>query len=399
MPTLAGGFSPAKTTDYSSQPGFIGPQRIPQNVAPASYQGQTVYNVKPADLVIDKITEPKTKTSNTVVTTPSTGGFDMKYYPGWDPKAAQADWAATGGAKAQEYAINQGVNTGNENIERDYNDALMQADTAEQGVRGQAGQATTELQNQGQQVRTSLGEQQATANQGIDIQGQTATSSAKTAMMQARDLFRQQQQQNIAQLSALGLSSSSVMEGLAEKLGVETARRIGGVTGSLNEVLQNLSKERARVNDYAKTKLTELDKNLQTQIGSIQQQLLQGIRQIQDSRQLAATAKANSRANLMQQAQQQIGALQANAQQFAQQMQQWAIQKSTVLTDAQKGFTINPTDTTGLQNEITRVQGIKDASGQPLSYDISSGSQTGFLKLTPKSPSMKPYDPNADEDL
>lgn len=279
--------------------------------------------------------------------------------------------------------INAGVQSGNESIDRDYQNAISQADTAESGLRDQAGQATTELQNQGQQVRSSLENQRATAEQGVQSQETTAQGQAKTAMMQARDLFRQQQQQNIAQLSALGLSSSSVMEGLAEKLGVETARRIGGVTGSLDEVMQNLSKERARVNDYAKTKSLEVEQNLQTQIGSIQQQLLQGIRQIQDSKQLAATAKANSRANLMQQAQQQIGALQTSAQQFAQQMQQWALQKNSVLTDAQKGFTVNPADTTALQNEINRVGGISQ-QGMVNTPQVDYGTQTGYARVMPQ---------------
>lgn len=45
--------------------------------------------------------------AGTIKTTPnptnissSGSGFDMKYYPGWDPTAARADWVATGGSKA-----------------------------------------------------------------------------------------------------------------------------------------------------------------------------------------------------------------------------------------------------------------------------------------------------------
>lgn len=283
--------------------------------------------------------------------------------------------------------INQNVQSGNDSIERDFNDAIAQADTAEQGLRSQAGQATSELNTQGTQTRNALEQQRGTAEAGIAGQEQTAQTQAKTSMQQARDLFRQTQQQNIAQLSALGLSSSSVMEGLAEKLGVETAKRIGGVTGSLDEVMQNLSKERARVNDYAKTKLTELESNLQNQIAGIQSQLIQGIRQIQDSRQMAATAKANARADLMTQARNQLYNYQNAAQQFAQEMEQWRQTKESTLADASKQFTITPTDFTNLNNAQSNIQSITGVGGQLAGYQPSySIAPTGKFSttLTPK---------------
>lgn len=280
--------------------------------------------------------------------------------------------------------VNQNVNEGNDSIERDFQDALTQADTAESGLRSQASQATNEINTQGQQTQNALVAQQGTAEAGIQGQEQTAQTQANAGLRGARDLFRQTQQGNIAQLSALGLSSSSVMEGLAEKLGVETARRIGGINGSLSEVMQNLSKERARVNDYAKVKTTELQQNLQNQIASIQSQLMQGVKQISDSKQLAATAKANARADMMTQARNQIYQYQNAAQQFSQQLQQWSTAKSTALTDAAKGFTINPTDTTGLQNAITNVQNIKASGGGSLQPNIDIGPQTGYLRVTPQ---------------
>jgi hypothetical protein len=258
-------------------------------------------------------------------------------------------------SKTQIDALNNSVETLSGNFERDYNDALSQADTAEMGLRSQAGEATSELQRQAKATEADLASQQATGIEGVTSQEQLAQKQSKSALQQARDLFRQTQQGNIAQLSGLGISSSSVSEALAEKLGVETARRIAGVTGSRDEVLANLSKEKARINDFAATKKTQLAENLQAQIGSIQNSLLLGLKQVSDARQMAATAKANARATLLSQAQQQIGSLQANAQQFAQQLQQWATQKSTIITDAQKGFTISPTDTTGLQSALTEA--------------------------------------------
>ena len=160
-------------------------------------------------------------------------------------------------------------------------------------------------------------------------------------MQGARDLFRQTQQQNIAQLSALGLSSSSVMEGLAEKLGVETARRMAGLTGSYEEVTQNLAKESARVKNYAESKIRQVEENVGLQIKSIQSQIMDAIAQIGQQRNVAATAKASARADVLSQARQQIYNLQASAQTFAQQLQTWATQKAQSLADVNKEFTIS----------------------------------------------------------
>jgi signal transduction histidine kinase len=109
-------------------------------------------------------------------------------------------------------------------------------------LRSQAGTGEAQIGNEYAGVKTQLGAEQATKEQGVQSELSTSETQGKTAMQEARDLFRQTQQQNIAQLSGLGISSSSVAEALAERLGVETARRIAGVSGSINEVRTNATK-------------------------------------------------------------------------------------------------------------------------------------------------------------
>lgn len=258
--------------------------------------------------------------------------------------------------------INRSVDDLGSIIDRDYETTMGALAGQEDMLRNQAGLSQQEIRNQGASTKTAIGNEQGTREQGITTQEQTAQRQQASSLQQARDLFRQITQQNIAQLSAAGLSSSSVAEGLAEKLGVETARRIAGVTGSTNEIMQNLSTERARVRDYYTAKLSEVEQNMSTQIAGIQQSLLEGITQINSARQRAASDKANRRAELISNAQTQIAQLQAQAQQFQQSLQQWQAQRSQTLQDAQS-FVLNPTDFSQLNNYANQVAQLPSVGG------------------------------------
>lgn len=276
--------------------------------------------------------------------------------------------------------INQNVQAGNDSIERDYQDALNQASISEGSINAQGTNAQNEINTQAQATRNAVGNELTTAQAGVADQQSTANKTAASGMQGARDLFRQTQQQNIAQLSALGLSSSSVMEGLAEKLGVETARRIGGLTGSLEEVTQNLVKEGARVKDYAAQKLTEVESTVGNQIQSIRSQMIDSLNQINQNRQVAATAKASARADLMTQARTQIYQLQASAQTFAQQMQTWAAQKSSTLSNVNKEFTISQEGLGAAYTTALNSSGMPNISGFQNIPQVEQGSN-GMYKI------------------
>lgn len=220
----------------------------------------------------------------------------------------------------------------NEQLEADYNQAMNELSNQESGLRGQAGIAEGQISNEAATVRTKLGQEQGIKEQGVQASLSTAETQGKGAMQQARDVFRQTQQSNIAQLSALGISSSSVSEALAERLGVETARRIAGITGSLQEVRQNATNELGRIKGYFSERSTQLQEQVQLQKSQIQQGLIQGINSINSARQQAASDKAAQRSNLLSQVSQAIASLTQQHQQFQQALQQWAQQKSAALT-------------------------------------------------------------------
>jgi len=227
--------------------------------------------------------------------------------------------------------INQQQANGNSQIDSDYETSMGQLSGAEQGLRGQAGTAEGTITNEAAATRTQLGQEQAVQEQGAQATLSTAEKQGTSAMQQARDLFRQTQQSNNAQLSALGISSSSVSEALAERLGVETARRIAGVTGSLDEVRLNTTKELGRIKTYYEQKATQVQEWVANEKTKIQTTLMQGLNQINSARSQAASDKASARANLLSQVQNQIYSLTQQQQQFDQSLQQWAAQKSAAL--------------------------------------------------------------------
>lgn len=221
---------------------------------------------------------------------------------------------------------------GNAQIEADYNQSMGMLGNAESGLQQSATNAGNVIDTGAADTTNQLQNSQALGEQGVQSTVDLGQAQAKTAGMQARDVYRQTQQANSAQLSALGISSSSVTEALAEKLGVETARRIAGVTDSLSSLQLNAKKELTRISTYYTGQKDTLAKHVGDQKATIQSSLIQGLNQINSARSQAASDKSSARANLLSQTQTAIYNLTTQQQAFQQSLDQWAAQKSAALT-------------------------------------------------------------------
>lgn len=279
--------------------------------------------------------------------------------------------------------VNSQQQAGNSQIDQDYEIAMGALNSQEQGLRGAAETATGTIANEAAATKTSLGAEQATKEGSAMASQQTAEKQGKSAMQQARDVFRQTQQGNIAQLSAMGISSSSVSEALAERLGVETARRIAGVTGSIDEVRQNTTNELGRIKNYYSEKQTQVQDWVANEKSKINNQLLAGLSQINTARQTAAADKAKGRQELLSQVQNQVFQLQQQEQQFQQSLQQWAEQKAAALTPIVQ-------DPNYVQNLIAQTQNLNQqfqATGfvATPSFNVNQqGQYTGQINMQKK---------------
>ncbi len=296
------------------------PRQTVGRTTPTGYQTVTKPVISPSFQNIDTI---KANQGGNILGTSSTGGHS---------RLTQLGQMDRNPVQEEEYRLlQQGQDFGNQAIDQDYDQAMTMIGNQEQSLQGQAGLAQSQIDTEGQATRGELLNTQATAESAQQANLTTAETGAKSAMQQARDVFRQTQQTNNAQLSALGISSSSVAEALAERLGVETARRIAGVTGSLQEVRQNVSQELGRIRTYYQSKLENVQREVANQKAVINQSLMDGLRQLNAARGQAATAKSQARANLLQQTQSAMLELTRNQQEFENSMKRWAAEKAAAL--------------------------------------------------------------------
>jgi len=267
--------------------------------------------------------------------------------------------------------INQQVDNLGQSIDNDYNTTMSGLASQESSLQGRAGIATKQIDADYAPAQTELQNTQTQGLASLTKDEQSATSTAETGMMQARDLFREQQQTNSATLSALGLSSSSVMEALSERLGIETSRRIASLSSNLSDVVNNIKGEATRVKEYFGSKMADLETQVGASKSAIQEQLLAGVREINQARNVAASAKANQRIQLMSQAQSALADLQAKAQDFQQELTMWNQKKSAALDDAAK-FVVSPGDMSGLTAAAQGVGAISQTglSGYKPSFSI-----------------------------
>lgn len=262
---------------------------------------------------------------------------------------------STGGGGAQapafnpEQTINQNSNDLQGQADFEFDQALGLISQQEGALRSEAGVGVREQTLAGQQAGSRAGQAKQAQLSGLESEGQTAEKTASSGLKQARELFRQLQQQNNAQLSGLGISSSSVTEALAERLGVETAQRIGGITGELGEIRQNIAKEKTRVEEVFQSKLTEIQESTQIAIQRIQAGLQQGLSQLAGARGQAATAKAQARTDIAVNARNQILQIQQEAQQRSQAIQAAAARRAQALAEAEQ-FMFKSNDLTGQAN-------------------------------------------------
>ena len=335
---------------------------------------------------------------------------------GYDPGTAIANMVAgvqnpnpnpnpTGGGSGQVLGTtdqgNQNINnqqsSGNDLIDQDYNNSIALTNSQESQLRGQAANASGQIDTNVASTQNELTNQQAGAEGAANAKVTTAVDTGNTAMQQARDLFKQTQQSNIAQLSGLGISSSSVAEALAERLGVEMARRVAGVTGSINEVKQNAVTELGNIKTYYTGKVQDLTNWANDQKATIQNSLLTGINTINAARNQAATDKAAARSNLLATTQNALYALDTQKQQFQQSLDAWAAQKTSSLTP----LITDPTLVAKYTQNLATLNATPGISQTLLgNYGVSPTGQTGYYagQLTPAKTSTNPYDPNTQPD-
>lgn len=312
----------------------------------------------------------------------------------WSSSSGGSNYVPSTNSQPDYGQINQQANDFGAIIDQEYNNTMGALANQESALKSQADLSNAQIAGESGKVQTQLGQEQTTNEQGVQTKLSQAETQGKTALQQARDLFKQVQQSNIAQLSGLGISSSSVSEALAETLGIETARRIAGVSGSLDEIRLNATNELGRIKNYFSEKLTNLKNDEAQRKAEIQNSLMQGINQINAARNTAATAKAQQRMELFTNAQNAISNLTQQYQQFQQSLQQWATQKTSALNPIATDPNYLLKFAQGF-NTLQSAPGINQFNLSGTVGTSQSGNPYSSYTLAGK---KNPYDPNLQPD-
>lgn len=352
-----------KTAYASGGPGLTptpAPQVVPTPNPQRGTNGLSVqdlynqgYSFTPGSSVLGESTQ------NPYTPTPTTGAMNL---PGGLIQNRSSYTGNNNNNNGQVNTINQNSSDLQSQADYEFEQALNYIGQQE-GAANQRATADISAQEAAGTKASNLAQQSRETNlQGLSQEQATAETQAGTGLRDARDLFRQIQQSNIAQLSGLGISSSSVSEALAERLGVETARRIAGISGSLSEVRQNIEKERTRVNTVYQQKLGEIKDATDTAIGRIRANLSQQLADLGQARGQAAIDKARARTDIVVNARNQVQQIQNQAYQANQAVEQAAAKRDEALNQA-KQFMFQPTDFSGMQNYINKVSELPSVGG------------------------------------
>lgn len=295
---------------YQSIPGQFNPvskkmNTIPAGYAPSSVNGKTVLNPIGTGQVLS-------------MQAPTGGGSNSGYRA---PVPAAPDFSG----------LNQQTDAYQDLIEQEYNNSISRINNEESSLRNQAGTAQSQVETDYFDVLNQLRAEQATKEEGVQSTLATGEKESTNQIQNARDLYRQMEQRNIAQLAGLGISSSSVAEGLGERLSVETARRMSGITNSQGEMRINATKELARVKDHFASATTNFNKLKANKIAEVNNSLLSGLQKLQSARNETSTAKQRGSMDLWVNAQNQVAQIQADYEKLKQAAQDWANKKATAL--------------------------------------------------------------------
>lgn len=282
-------------------------------------------------------------------------------------------------------------------IDQEYEQALSELAGQEQVLQSQAGVSEGKVRAEGQAYENTLTQNKAQSEDVVAGQETQARKEEAGGLRNARDIFRQIQQENIAKLSGLGISSSSVAEALAERLGVETARRIAGITGSTQEVLGNLNKERLRIQQVYTDKVAQVKEDVKNQIAEIQSKLMEGINTINAQRGRAALQKSQARTGIIQEARQQITQLQIQAAEYEQKLRDAATRRSEAIKNTIPLFNVGETGLTQLNPTITAQYQALSQLSPNLNVGINSGMSQGVPTLQGYTFSQKKE--NTEDDL
>lgn len=269
-------------------------------------------------------------------------------------------------------------------IEADYNGLMTTLSGREAEAQQTAGTARQRVETEFAPARTQLQQEETTRLGTIGTREQETQQAATSSIAEARRIYNELQQQAIAQLSGAGISSSSVAEALAEKIGRQTAERIFTVAQTRDQAISLLGEERTKVKNYIGEKLSNLEQQKTLALQNVQDWLLNSLRDINTQRGVADAYKAQQRSQSLLDYKNYVNQINLDNSRVAQALNVWAQNKDNGLAQA-ASYVMNIPEDIGAQSQYN-PQAVNLGQGQQQMGFLPTGTITrqGLSGRTPE---------------
>jgi hypothetical protein len=265
-------------------------------------------------------------------------------------------------------------------LEQDYNNTLAQYDSEAGTIGGNYNTAAGGLKGGYDQAVSDVSGAQTQALNDISGTRDYTNQTADSALNQARKLANELQQRNNSQLSAMGISSSSVAEGLGEGLSRDTYANINNIVQNRDTTLTKLKQQEDATNKYYTDNLNNLKQNYQTQLNDLTTKRDALLNQLSSNKSLLANQKFQYSQSLSQQYNQALQQLNQQAQSFAANLQYFTDQKVSALNQV-RGIAQGNLDLkqaiAGLSNSPEALKMLNQIGGT-LNYNVNAKGQPSF---------------------
>ncbi|MBI2601407.1 hypothetical protein HYW42_05675 [Candidatus Daviesbacteria bacterium] len=292
--------SPLDLNYRTSTSAQLTPYQTPGLVSPLSSSGIVGYNV-PAPAAPAPAPTPQPQNNNSGG---GGNGFDMKYYPGWGEAEARADWAATGGSKANQGGGGQPDYSAE--INSIYN-PLFQSLT-DQGnyiQNTQLPQSLSQLEVSRAQLEEDLAAKQAQSQQSITSQKEILGQKQLSAMDEAKRAHQALTQQSQARFGGRGSAGMAATE-IASK---EYARAQGNVQRGFTEAYAKLVDFGNQVDMFGLSESRRIAREVELQKQQIQAEAQNRLYAISRDKNQLESQKAAAKLDLIRESQARINAL------------------------------------------------------------------------------------------
>ena len=264
-------------------------------------------------------------------------------YAGYDvPTGTNPDTYYVNGKKLSDIMRDQQSEESrvNSQIDEAYNPAYQNLNLMEQQYRQEYPTAQAALDAENTQAQNELQNKQNTELAGISSQRKAAASSKQTQIQKARRLASELKQGNLVRFGG----SSSTADASSEILNRGTQEQFGNIEQNFGDLEQKLTQEEANINTFYVNKKSELEDKKRLAEKQLKDQFDAKIREINRGRNELDSAKAGKRLAALQELSASYRQIQADASQFAQELDAWKQFKDEALTNARnfnaKSFTI-----------------------------------------------------------